>query len=346
MSEDVKRNAVAWLADVGEQTAAFRISDRVANGHFDWEIKVHTTAGGPAIPIHIETKKRITPQEFLGFRQRVEQLAPKETVILCAPSISPRVAEMCRESGIGYLDVAGNCHIAAPGLFVHIEGRQVPRQPRKASDLFAPKSSRIARVLLSDVKRGWQVQELAKEADVSLGLTSRIKQALLEEAYVESRDGRLYVSSPRALLQAWQSRYELPERRWMYVMGQPKQFEGQIADWANANGKRYALTGFSGAWRVAPMVGHNVTMLYVEPLADAQFAELTTHLGAKSVENGANLSLWLPRDDSVFYGMRTFKGRMVVSPLQLYLDLTALHGRGEEAAQEILERELEPQWPT
>ena len=67
-------------------------------------------------------------------------------------------------------------------------------------------------------------------------------------------------------------------------------------------------------------------------------------LGAKRVDSGANLVLAVPEDPFVFYQSRTIDDIAVVSPLQLYLDLRKQPGRGEEAAQEILKREIMPTW--
>jgi len=48
---------------------------------------------------------------FVGaFVDRLPQTAPQETPVVCSPTISSRVAELCRHKGVGYLDAAGNCH--------------------------------------------------------------------------------------------------------------------------------------------------------------------------------------------------------------------------------------------
>jgi hypothetical protein len=53
-----------------------------------------------------------------------------------------------------------------------------------------------------------------------------------------------------------------------------------------------------------------------------------------------NCTLWITDDPAVFSDAREVDGVKVVSPLQLYLDLKVLAGRGDDAAQEILEKEL------
>ena len=346
---DLARDIPNWFLSLSKRTGAFGVVKRapLASDPLDWVFELQPAGAGMSIKILVKAKQRLTPQEFLTLVNRFPRTARKETLVVCCPIISPRVAELCRHEGVGYLDAAGNCHVQAPGLMIHIEGQpNLHRTRRKAADSFATKSSRIARVLLKDVRRGWQVQELAREADVSLGLTSRIKQALLDEAFVEMRDGLLFVREPQSLLKAWQKAYKLPERQLFYVMDKSQNVEKRIASWSTEHGVRYALTAYSGAWRLAPMVRHNQSTVYVETPDQSNLAPLLAELGAKRVDSGANLSIWLPHDEYTFYNAKPVKELHLVSALQLCLDLAQLSGRGEEAAEEIFERELQPKWRT
>jgi hypothetical protein len=46
----------------------------------------------------------------------------------------------------------------------------------------------------------------------------------------------------------------------------------------------------------------------------------------------------------VFQGARPIDDLPVVSPIQLYLDLRSFRGRGQEAAEQILEEVIKPSW--
>jgi hypothetical protein len=83
-------------------------------------------------------------------------------------------------------------------------------------------------------------------------------------------------------------------------------------------------------------------VVYVEKrvVSGGYLPAMLDHLEAKQVDTGVNCTLWLTDDPAVFADVREVDGVKVVSPLQLYLDLRVLAGRGEEAAQEILEKEL------
>jgi len=57
------------------------------------------------------------------------------------------------------------------------------------------------------------------------------------------------------------------------------------------------------------------------------------------------VSLVLPYDAGVFYGVNKVKGVKVVSMVQLYVDLTNYPARGEEASEMVL-KALQKQWGT
>lgn len=330
-----------WIASMSESSGAFRVlRKRHIGTRYDWEFVVRASSTGKTVKLCIEVKSRITPQELLGVLARLNKHAAGKTPVLCCPNISLRVAQICREQQVGYLDAAGNCHISAPGFFLHIEGRHSQkRPPRDAVSLFAPKSSRVSRVLLSNVKKGWQLQELAREARISLGLASRIKQRLVQEAWLEQRDKLLYPRDPRGLLGAWRAAYDVPEHRSLYLLSDT---EATLARCCADLRINWALTGFSGAWKLAPHVRHHALSAYVDLASAAKLQQLIEALGSKPVASGANLILWMPSDEFVFYGAQPIDGSLVVSPLQLYLDLSKLPGRGEDAAQEIYTTHLAP----
>jgi hypothetical protein len=344
----LERDVPGWFHDLAQRTGAFDVTNveptpRAA----DHDVVLHLSpaTGKAPVVLLVEAKLHATPGQVLGFLGRRRDLPRRAVPVLCSPLISPRVAELCREHDVGYLDAAGNCHIAAPGLFLHVEGRApVRRDEPKSADPFAVKSSRIVRVLLSDTRRGWQVQELARECDVSLGLASRVKNELVREAYAELRERKLHVRDPESLLNAWSAKYAPPAEHRLYMMDDPPRVERRIAAWSATSRTRYALAGFSGAWRTAPMVRTESTTAYVDLHGDRELREFKEQLGAKEAPSGANLLLWQPLDDFTFYGAREGDGLTVAASLQLYLDLARLPGRGEEAAREVLETEIRPRW--
>ena len=331
------------------ETAAFQVvqANETKPKRREWDevITLSVRPGNSRVKLFVLTRQQLSPNMALGVFPKFKDTPSEGVPLVCAPYISPRVAEMCQEQNVGYLDGVGNCRIAASGLFVHIAGR--PNQPtvNKAADPFSKKSSRIVRTLLTHPNKGWQVQQLAQQADVSLGLVSKVKTTLLEEAYLEERDRLLFVRDAVKLLQGWSEEYR-PQVRQLQLFALPRlpETEKRFAEWCRANKIAYALTQLAAAWRYSPLVRYDKSVIYIDRKLETgnKLKALLEHIDAREVDTGANCTLWITDDPAVFTDAKEFDGVNVVSPLQLYLDLKVLPGRGEDAAQEMLERELRP----
>jgi hypothetical protein len=63
------------------------------------------------------------------------------------------------------------------------------------------------------------------------------------------------------------------------------------------------------------------------------------------VDSGENLVVLIPDDNGVFYLQEGESGRLVsTNPVQTYVDLCHCGGRGEEAAEALLEQNLKRAW--
>ena len=346
--------AAEWVRRLAEETTAFEIVNAVEEKatradqrkvRWDQVITLSVKPDQRQVDLLVQTRQHFLPNTVLGLFQKLKGDRPESAILLCAPYISPRAAEMCREQSVSYLDGGGNCWIVAPGLFVHIAGR--PNRPTvsKAVDPFSRKSSRIVRALLTHPQKGWQVQQLAQQADVSLGLVSKAKTALVEDAYLEERDRLLFVRDGVKLLQGWSAEYRPQVKRvQLFAIPRPNEIEKRLAEWCRTNKATYALTQLAAAWRYSPMVRYDKSVAYIDRKleTDNKLKSLLEHLDAREVETGANCILWITDDPAVFTDSKEFDGVKVVSPLQLYLDLMALSGRGKDAAEEVFERDLRP----
>ena len=342
-AERLVRDMFADLGDFQQHSVSAGVDDTC-------DLKLFSEASNRTYHLRIKVRERITPQIANELFARLKNIAPKDNSILIvfAPVISPRVTELAIQHGISYLDGAGNCRIvdAASHLIIFktgiSTGSSSPRQ--KAVDLFAPKSSRILRAMLQEPTRGWQLAELATmpEVDVSVGLVHKVKQALVEESYAVVRDRLLYLSQPVELLTAWaKNQPEQLLKRRFYVRGDLEKIEGAIAKWCTKSNIQYALGRFSAAWRYAPEVRYSVATVYLsfEAFGIDRLASLETECGAKEVDSGENLVLIAPFDKSVFAG-QIAKPEHTTSPLQTYLDLQSMAGRGVEAAKAVYDKHL------
>ena len=298
-----------------------------------------------ATTIFIEFKKSGQP---LPTRDAVNQLLRYISEnrnaygVFMAPYVSPRSAEICFKEGIGYIDLAGNCRLSFDNIYIERTGRPNPRpQQRELRSLYSPKATRVLRVLLANPRKRWKLKALAKEAAVSLGQVANVKKRLLDREWIASDGDGVFLREPEALLREWAAAYDLRKNKPepFYSLKDIDEVEAELADRCRELGLRYALTAFSGAARLAPAVRYRRAYAFVdEPARLADLLEL------KRVDSGENVSLLTPYDDGVFYDSRIVDDVRIASPVQLYLDLSSLRGRGEEAAEALLEQELRPKW--
>lgn len=309
----------------------------------DFLVKIKTSAGLKDLIVKSKSngQPRIVREAALGLA-RTCQKNPSAYGIIVAPYISPKAAEICIEENIGFVDFAGNCRISFKGVYIEQSGKPNPSIIRREQrSLFSQKAAYVLRVLLENPKKKWRIANLAKEAHVSLGQAFNVKKLLLDREMIVVDDNGIVLKYPDTLLGEWAVVY-VPRKNWSeyFTLKSPAEFEVELAKLCVGKSIPYALMGFSAASRYAPAVRSNRAMAYVSGDAD----KIAQELGLKAVTSGANVVLAFPSDDSVYYGSQEIDEMKIVSPLQAYLDLVGFRGRGDEAAQMILERKVKPAW--
>ncbi|MGA2490672.1 MAG: type IV toxin-antitoxin system AbiEi family antitoxin [Anaerolineales bacterium] len=262
--------------------------------------------------------------------------------VFTAPYISPEAAKICKENGIGYLDLAGNCLLSFGTVYIYREGKPNPSiERRELRSLYSAKAERILRVLLTGPKREWKTETLAEAAQVSYGQIANVKKILTDREWIEIKKNGIKLEKPEMVLDGWAKQYRFRRNQVFgyYALAEVAECEYLLAEACKQVGIRYALTAFSGAARIAPVVRYQRAIAYVDGNLDA----LLVGLGWKRVESGENVSLLVPYDEGVFFDRREVDGIQVATPVQIYLDLMNYHGRGEEAAQAI-RKVIEQTW--
>jgi hypothetical protein len=306
--------------------------DLQAQDGASWQIAVEVKANG---------QPRLA-REAVNQLLRYRHAFPEAYGVFMAPYISPQAAEICATDGVGYLDFAGNCRLSFGQVFISRAGIRNPSpQKRDLRSLYAPKSTRVLRVLLMR-KCEWKTQALADEAGVSLGQVANVKKRLRDREWVAEGDAGFRLTNPQGLLADWAGNYTYRRNtvRDFYSMKETGELEEALAKACRELDILYAFTGFSAARRIAPAVRGQRSMAYISTMPES----LLERLGLKEVSSGANVSLMIPYDDGVFYGARDAEGLRIVCPVQLYLDLKGYKGRGEEAADAVMKQELSKLW--
>jgi hypothetical protein len=268
---------------------------------------------------------------------------PDSYPVLAAPFISTESARILKEAGVGYVDMVGNCFLSFDNVFIRIEGNPNPfPTKRDLKSIFSPRSSRVLRVMLNAPPRPWKVEELRKETDISIGLVANVRKILLDREWAAEGRGGLTLTKPKELLEQWASEYSYRQNEIIeyYSLNDLSSLETKLADFCVEKKIIFALTMFSGAAYVAPSTRFNRLFGYV----DGNVSEIKDAFNLRPVGSGSNVVLLKPYDAGVFYGIKSYRKRPVVSPVQLYLDLKGYKGRGEEAAEFVLSEVLEKIW--
>jgi hypothetical protein len=274
--------------------------------------------------------------------------------VLAAPFVSPRMAQLCQELHWSWFDLAGNCHLSVPDAFQIERTGQPPvhRLPKSGANLSTPEAARILRALLAtdNAGRKWTQRELQLDAqpNVSIGLVNKVVRHLHDEAFIENLpDGGFKLRAPVELLKAWCDayRFDRHQRRSYFTLLQGRRLQEALAKLESLTGGHAAYAAFSAADFQAPHVRQLKTWLYVASDWEEKFREVAD---AKLVDSGENLVVLIPEDDGVFYlgdgGTMGEERLSCTNPVQTYVDLFHCGGRGEEAAEALLEQNLKRAW--
>jgi hypothetical protein len=175
---------------------------------------------------------------------------------------------------------------------------------------------------------------------------NKIVRHLRDQGFVTDEGIRL--RDPVGLLTAWREQYRLEDRQRLscFTLSKPGSLDKAIERLIDEFGVVCAYAAFSAADRQAPQVRQPRTWVYVREDHLDDFLRVAE---AKPVDSGENLMVLLPGDPGVLQSLGASRPgsdaeRVCTDPVQTYLDLATLGGRGQEAAETVLAQRLLPAW--
>src|SRR2546428_2085936 len=130
---------------------------------------------------------------------------PEAYPVAAAVYTGPQSARILTSHNLGYVDLSGNCYLAFGNVLIEKEGkRNVRPSVRPLRSLFAPRATRVIRVLLVEPARAWRLEELARAAAGSLGHAHNVVKRPEQLAWVAREGGqRSRLGQPADLLASW-----------------------------------------------------------------------------------------------------------------------------------------------
>jgi hypothetical protein len=307
----------------------------------------------------IECKHHFQPSQFSTLADRPCHADRRESTsrVLAMPYVSPRMATLCQQHGWSWFDLAGNCRLEIPGAFlVERAGREPMRLDRPSgANLSSPEAGRVIRALLAPENAGkrWTQREMAAHFNTltppvvspSLALVNKVVQHLRDQAFLEPLQSRGFrVRDHEGLLQIWRQAYRSDrcQRRRYFTLLQGRALNDSLRALDTSGQGRLAYAAFSAADIQAPHVRQARTWLYLAGDLEGQFK---AKVEAKLVESGENLVVLIPDDSGVFYHRDISENRLAcTNAVQTYIDLVHAGGRGDEAAEAMMQQRLKPAW--
>ena len=271
-------------------------------------------------------------------------LSKKDFVpIIIAPYLSPEKRDECKSAGINFVDLSGNVFLRYESLYIEREGfsNRFPEE-RKGRGPFSDKASLILRLLLSQQNRLWGIREIAGFVNLNPGFVSRMARELEKRNYVARVNSKIRLRNAESVVEDWVRDYNYRKNRaikYFCLVESPQEIIAKLHQLNIPEKIKYALSLHAGANLISPFAVHNSVHIYVENQEVADF--FIENLKLKEVEQGANIEFLFPYyKHSVFWDVQNVEDLLVVSDIQLYLDLYNYPIRGIEQAEHLYEKRL------
>jgi hypothetical protein len=316
-----------------------------------WDILVQPR--GASAPIALEVKW--VGEGWPGDVRRLVSQLPEpwpENLVLVARQFSPGALEWLSARDANWADETGRARIVGPGGLVVIRNldRQFERTPPQFR--WSPSTRSVGELLLAHPRPRIQVGELAREggwspARVTTVLAQFDRAGWTRKLGTQRGPGAWRIlADPDGLLSAWSAAIEAePRKRRLGHRATRDAMTLLHDDLAPAleGATKWALSGWAGAEATAPFMTA-VPSLHIY-VAENQFAgplsEAMEIAGVREVEEGARVVFWAA-DERVLALAARNDGLPVVSPPRLYADLSALGGRGHDAAEHVKSELVDP----
>ena len=303
---------------------------------------------GKTFSLLVEIKKSVYPRDVrqvlwqLQDFKRGRPMGPNsdETLsLVVAESISPGAKDLLRTERVGYYDSGGSLFLPAHGAYLYIDKPPPKALSKSIRTLFSGRRAQVLHTLLIDYQHWFGVKELAQKSLVSPATVSQVLTEMERFDWLASRgqgpNKERYLKEPAALLDAWGKQLASsrpPALRRYYVPSMkadqlPEHFDQVFT----AHQADYAISHEAAAQRYSPFLS-SVSQVRCRLLAGAAADAAISELGARVVNEGANLVIIEAKSPGDLLFRERVGDTWLASPIQVYLDLLRGEGRAKEMA--------------
>jgi len=237
----------------------------------------------------------VVAERLIRWRAALPRPRTGDRVLLLAPHVREQQAPILERAGIDYLDLAGNVHLNAPGLFVHVQGRRPPKEhvtipARPHKGWVKTLMALLVRPDLADAP----YRTLADEAAVALGTAAKCMNDLALRGLLLNRKGKRTLPDRPALVALWVQAYvealrpKLAERRLQVRADDKPRLWARLQAVLGERGQPWALTGADAAGRRHRYFRAAETEIYA-PVRLLDDRDVQKALTAQPAARGGNL---------------------------------------------------------
>lgn len=233
---------------------------------------------GQTVTYVVEHKANLEYQDVWAIAQQLERdreglgRRARTRLLVFAPFIRREQGTVLEQHDIDYIDLAGNAHLKAPGLFVHVEGVRPTARPTRVRHRMTRGWVKTVMALLVRPELIQQpYRPIADAADVAPATVMTCLAALKTGGFVRRDRGTPQLVNAPELLAQWVQAYvdvlrpKLIQRNFqMKIVDKPERWR-RLTDVLAKHDVRWALTGVDAALLTDPHLRAEQTDLYAPP---------------------------------------------------------------------------------
>jgi len=156
----------------------------------------------------VMTRLRLSAASAEVAINQLKETPEQSRSLLITDYLSEELSLKLRQSGVDYVDAAGNASLQHPPLYVEVSGRKRPeRQPRSGRAFQTAGLKLIFLLLRLPQAVRWTYRDLALEAGIALGAVGPVLRELEDLGYLKNPGSERNLQKTRDLMLRWEIGY-------------------------------------------------------------------------------------------------------------------------------------------